>query len=55
VRPGDESGDSATDEGAETPAEASESVDVVIDEPALSEVPSDDSGDEPPTRRKRRH
>jgi hypothetical protein len=30
-------------------------VDVDVDEPALSEVPSDGPVDEPPPRRKRRH
>jgi EAL domain-containing protein (putative c-di-GMP-specific phosphodiesterase class I) len=55
VRPRDEAGDSTTDEAAETPAEATEVVDVDIDETAVSEVPSDDSKDEAPSRRKRRH
>jgi hypothetical protein len=59
VRAGEESGDAATDEAAETPAETpaepTEVVAVDIDEPALSEVPSDAPGDEPPPRRKRRH
>jgi EAL domain-containing protein (putative c-di-GMP-specific phosphodiesterase class I) len=59
VRRGDDSGNATTDDRAETPADATEAVDVDIDievdEPAQSEVPSDDSGDEAPTRRKRRH